>query len=248
MKKVDTTGPQAHPAAMEASVGVLVLSTQFPRIVGDGGNAKTWPFPVLFEVVEQATSERVVHQAAVGLVDDFVLAGQALVARGVSGITTSCGFLAIHQNALSSALGVPVASSSLFQASWIEALLPPGRVVGVLTIAPLSLTPTHLQCARVPMNSPVGGVDPNGHFADTILRDRPDIDVERARAEVVAGARALLAKAPSMGALVLECTNMSPYAADVSDALGLPVFDFVSFLSWFHAGLCPRRYFQHGAD
>ena len=39
-----------------------------------------------------------------------------------------------------------------------------------------------------------------------------------------------------------------PYASDVSDALGIPVFDFYSFMNWFQAGSAPsilsgtRRY------
>ena len=45
-----------------------------------------------------------------------------------------------------------------------------------------------------------------------------------------------------MGALVLECTNMCPYSADVAEAVGLPVYDFVSFVTWFQSGLKPRRF------
>ena len=35
----------------QATVGILLLDTKFPRVVGDGGNADTWPFPVLIEKV-----------------------------------------------------------------------------------------------------------------------------------------------------------------------------------------------------
>jgi hypothetical protein len=41
---------------------------------------------------------------------------------------------------------------------------------------------------------------------------------------------------------VLECTNMPPYAAALREALGLPVYDIYSMISWFHAGLRPRRF------
>lgn len=37
-------------AVQGASVGMLLLETRFPRIPGDGGNAATWPFPMLYRV------------------------------------------------------------------------------------------------------------------------------------------------------------------------------------------------------
>jgi len=33
---------------------------------------------------------------------------------------------------------------------------------------------------------------------------------------------------------------MPPYAATLREALGLPVFDIYSLITWFHAGLRPR--------
>jgi Asp/Glu/hydantoin racemase len=45
-----------------------------------------------------------------------------------------------------------------------------------------------------------------------------------------------------VGAIVLECTNMPPYAHALREALGLPVYDIYSFISWFHAGLRPRDF------
>ena len=47
---------------------------------------------------------------------------------------------------------------------------------------------------------------------------------------------------PAIGALVLECTNMGPYPQDLHLTLGVPVFDIVTLLTWFQAGLRPRRF------
>ena len=52
---------------------------------------------------------------------------------------------------------------------------------------------------------------------------------------------------PDVGAVLLECTNMAPYARALREHLRLPVYDIVSFVTWFHAGLEPRD-FGHPAS
>jgi Asp/Glu/hydantoin racemase len=52
---------------------------------------------------------------------------------------------------------------------------------------------------------------------------------------------------PDVGAVVLECTNMAPYARALRERLGRPVFDIYSFISWFHAGLVPRDFGPPGS-
>ena len=94
----------------------------------------TWPFPVLFRVVRGASPEKVVLQGARGLLPDFVEAAQDLVRLGAEAITTNCGFLCVYQQELAAQADVPVATSSLMQVPWVQATLPPGKRVGVITI------------------------------------------------------------------------------------------------------------------
>lgn len=231
-----------------ASVGILMLETQFPRIPGDMGNAATWPFPVHYRVVRGATPDGVVRGNPTALRDAFINAGRDLVAMGCDGLTTNCGFLSVFQSDLAAAVDVPVATSSLMQVPMVAAMLPPGRRVGVLTISAATLTDTHLAAAGVPVDTPVCGTDPNGHFTNSILDDNPEIDFARCREENLAAAHALISAHPNIGAIVLECTNMVPYAADIRKLTGLPVFSIESFVAWFQAGLMPRRYDPYLAD
>jgi len=48
----------------------------------------------------------------------------------------------------------------------------------------------------------------------------------------------------SIGALVLECTNLAPYSRDIARLTGLPVFDVVTLMHWFHRSLAPERFVQ----
>ena len=98
-----------------APLGILMLEARFARIPGDMGNALTWPFPVLYRVVRGASPQRVVMQAARGLLPDFIGAAQELVQLGAEAITTNCGFLSLFQRELRRRCGVPVATSSLMQ-------------------------------------------------------------------------------------------------------------------------------------
>jgi len=225
-----------------AAVGILMLETRFPRIPGDMGHAATWPFPVLYRVVREATPDRVVRQRAEGLLDAFIAAGRDLVRDGADGITTNCGFLSLYQQELSEAVGVPVASSSLMQVAMVERLLAPGRRAGILTISPASLTEEHLVKAGCDPSTPVGGTAADGEFATQILGDRLTLDVGKARSENIAAARDLVARHPDVGAIVLECTNMIPYAGDIGAATGLPVFSIYSFVTWFQSGLVPKSF------
>jgi Asp/Glu/hydantoin racemase len=226
-------------AVYGASLGILMLEARFPRIPGDMGNAGTWGFPVQYRVVRGASPGRVVLRHADGLLGAFVDAARDLVAHGVDGITTNCGFLSLFQDELAAAVSVPVATSSLMQVALVNRRLPPGRRAGILTISAATLTAEHLAKAGVPEGTPVTGLE-GSTFARAILGDEEALDVAAAQAENVAAAGRLAAEGAS--AIVLECTNMSPYAAAIREASGLPVFTPVSFVRWFQASLAPETW------
>jgi Asp/Glu/hydantoin racemase len=230
-----------------ARLGILMLEAQFPRIPGDMGNAQTWPFPVLYKVVPGATPERVVTQRAHGLMNAFLDAAAELVQLGADGITTTCGFLSLYQADLARHVGVPVATSSLIQVPFIQSLLPPGKRVGVLTISAQSLTRAHLEAVGVAADTPVVGTDGGREFSRAIIGNEAKLDVAAAEQDIIDAGEALVARHPEVGAVVLECTNMAPYARALRERVRLPVFDIYSFMTWFHAGLSPRD-FGHPAS
>ncbi|MDD0808806.1 aspartate/glutamate racemase family protein [Curvibacter sp. RS43] len=208
-----------------ARLGLIRLDTQFPRPPGDLGRADSFPAEVLTEVVSGAVPRRVVGSAeallASGLLPWFEQAAQRLVAQGAQAITTSCGFLVLLQAQLQAAVPVPVVSSSLLG---LPALLRRRPQVGVLTIQAEGLGPAHLLAAGVPAERLrdvwVQGLPPDSHFVQSIVGNRSILDVAQAERDVVAAALQLQARAPHLGELVLECTNLPPYAQAVADATG----------------------------
>ncbi|MEM7302407.1 MAG: aspartate/glutamate racemase family protein [Pseudomonadota bacterium] len=225
-----------------ACVGILMLDGHFPRVPGDMGNALTWPFPVQYRVVGGASPDLVVRNDPRSMTDDFIEAARDLVRCGADGITTNCGFLALIQDELQSAVPVPVATSSLMQVPMVSAILPPGKRVGILTISKATLTNAHLDAAGAPRDTPVVGTDSGQEFTRAILGNELEIDFAACRNDMIAAADELLEEHSNIGAIVLECTNMVPYAADIRRHTGLPVFSIYSFVSWFQAGLVPPAF------
>lgn len=230
-------------AVYGAPLGILMLEARFARVPGDMGNGLTWPFPVLYRVVRGASPERVVLDGARGLLPDFVAAARDLVDLGVEAITTNCGFLSLFQAELAAAVGVPVATSSLMQVPWVQATLPPGRRVGVVTVSAPSLTARHLEAAGAPIDTPIAGTEGGQEFFRVLIKaEKHELDTALAEADILAAGLDLVARHPEVGAIVLECTNMPPYAAALQAELGLPVYDIYTLVAWLHGGIRPRRF------
>jgi Asp/Glu/Hydantoin racemase len=227
-----------------AAVGILMLETRFPRIPGDMGNAETWPFPVLYKVVPGASPRRVVCEKAAGLLDEFLAAAAELVRHGADGITTTCGFLSLYQQEIAAHVRVPVATSSLMQIPFIERVLPPGKHVGILTVSAANLTPEHLRAAGADPATPVVGTDGGSEFSRVMINDEERLDVAAAERDILAAGDRLVASYDGIGAVLLECTNMVPYARALSHRLRLPVFSIYTFVTWFQSGLVPPDFGQ----
>ncbi|WP_242400974.1 aspartate/glutamate racemase family protein [Acetobacter okinawensis] len=105
-----------------------------------------------------------------------------------------------------------------------------------------------MSAVGAPVDTPIAGTENGEEFFRILIRAESDsMDVDKAEQDVVNAALQLVKDNPDVGAIVLECTNMPPYAAAVAQATGLPVYDIYTAVSWFMSGLRPRRFLaQHG--
>lgn len=46
----------------------------------------------------------------------------------------------------------------------------------------------------------------------------------------------------NIGAIILECTNMSPFSAAIQNRVGLPVFDIVTLIDYIYSSLKKRGF------
>lgn len=212
-----------------AFLGILMLDTRFPRLPGDVGHPLSWTMPVQYLTVRGASPQRVVQQGDPALLQPFIDAGRELADRGAAAITTSCGFLVRWQAELQAALPVPVWTSALLA-------LPALQRPGVITVDARALDALHLRAAGAAPDTPVAGLAPGGSLQRTLLQDLPTLDAAAAEAELLAAAAGLLQRLPTIENLVLECTNLPPYAAALERACGRPVHHLMTLVHerWKH--------------
>lgn len=203
-----------------------MLETSFRRPVGDIGNPGTFPFPVIYAGVPGASIQRVVKEGDRQLIAGFINHGRSLEKRGATAIATSCGFLAMFQTEIQAGLSVPFSSSSLLQIADAEATHGP---VGVITAREASLSRAHFLgagCKQMP--TAVAGLDSSPAFTSAIIEQIRPLDEAAVRLEVEVVTNSLIQSNPALKAIVLECTNLPPYADTVRRISGLPVYDSTS--------------------
>jgi len=219
-------------------IGILMLETQFPRIPGELGNATSFSYPVHYHVVKGASPQRVVREKDPKLLKPFIEGAQELEHFGVKAITTNCGFLAQFQPEVADSVNVPFFSSSLMQIPLVYRMLRKDQKVGVLTVNSVALTPDLLKkIGAEDIPTVVKGLENEEEFTHVMLDNPLELDIEKAKAENVKIAQELVRENPDVGALVLECTNMPPYAKAIQAAIDLPVFDIFTLTDMVYHSL-----------
>jgi hypothetical protein len=226
-------------------IGVIGLDTTYTKIPGHIRNPATFGFPVVCKVVRGATAERVVRDADPALLRPFIDAARSLEAEGAVAITSACGFLALFQRELAASVSVPLYASSLIQLPMVHRMLRPDQSVAILTASASALTPRHLAgvgAESVPVR--VAGLDGQPEFRSVILEARrSSLDADRLREEVLAVAGQLLSRHDDIGALLIECTDLVPFAHAIQARFpGLPIFDIVTLTEMVHRTLTRHPY------
>lgn len=50
---------------------------------------------------------------------------------------------------------------------------------------------------------------------------------------------------PDIGAILLECSDLPPYACTIQRATGLPVFDFITLIKWAYTAVVQKPYYGY---
>ncbi len=232
------------PGRMTAgfAIGILQLDGLRPLLPGDVSNATTFNFPVLYKVMQGITLERVLR-ADPSIIVNLIEGGKELEKQGVRAISTNCGFFGHYQKELAAALDVPVFTSSLLQIPLIRRALKPNQKVGIITAESTSLSASLLSaCGTDDLSTiVVAGIQdlPESKNIPLMTGNYNGFEMER---ELVNMARQLVSDNPDIGALLLECANLPPFAWSIQKAVNLPVFDFITMINWLYEAVVKRPF------
>lgn len=225
-------------------IGILYIEqVHYPMLPGNVVNAYTYDFPVCMQPVEGLKSLQL-FEADDSIFDMMMQSVKKLQRAGVRAITGACGFFGNFQARMAAELNIPVGLSSLIQIPWIRTLLGPEKKIVVLTASKESITDKlFLSCGLTDWEDLIiRDLRYQPEFS-CILEDRGIFNHAIVREEVVAAALDAVQSSPdNIGAILLECSDMPPYAADVQRATGLPVFDFITLIRWMHSAVAQRPY------
>ncbi|MFO7997999.1 MAG: aspartate/glutamate racemase family protein [Bacteroidales bacterium] len=224
-------------------IGILLLDTNTPFIQGDAGNATSYQYPVRFKRIDGLTPNRIfAHDRS--YIQNMIAGAQELEREGVRAITGDCGFMAIFQKEVQEAVSIPVFLSSLLQIPFMASIINPRASIAILTANSSSLTSDVLTALGVknPDQIIIAGLENTDHFKKAAIDDIGILDSDGIRTEVLHAALNLKDQNPDIGAILLECSMLPPYAAAVQEATGVPVFDYLSMIDHVASSLAKKRF------
>ena len=222
-------------AVAGAAIGILVLDLWYPYMPGNVANASTYKFPVLFKILKGTTVPMILN-ADPALLDMIVEGGNELAQQGARAIVGACGYFGHFQKEASQKLKVPTFLSSMLQAPIIIRALKPKQKLGVICGSGPHLKPSLLtQCGIEDLSRVIieGAAEQCVEF-NQISNCTGHFVSNKIEKELVGIAKKLVSKNPEVGAILLECSDMPPYAWAIQNAVRLPVFDFITMINWIY--------------
>ncbi len=226
----------------EIPIGILCLESYFPKMRGHLRNPRTYEFPTVTRVLTGLDIPKLLFSPDPAMIQPIIDAAVQLEKDGVKAITGSCGFMALFQKEIAEAVSVPVFMSSLLQLPLIRIMHGEKANIGILTASKKALGPKHLEACGVAWDSVlVEGMEGNPEFWETVIEGkRHDFNVPKLEREVVGTALRFIAE-KKLDALLLECTDLPPFARQIQERSNVPVYDINSLMKLVHSTVAWKK-------
>jgi hypothetical protein len=216
--------------------GILMLDSKIPRLPGDPGHAATFEFPVRYGVVHDFPFDDLVEIRR-HKIDRILTASIDLQNEGVSFIAADCGLFSAFQSDIADVLDIPFIGSSLNLIPLISGFLGSKQKIGLITGHTGLLKDGHLRSAGAdPNRLVVRGMEHSQEFQDVVIKRGLKLNPEALQAGVLTAVEDLFRSGESIGAVVLECTNLIHFRSHIQKQFNIPVFDMVSLIEFFAEG------------
>lgn len=228
-------------------IGIIYIEqVYYPMLPGNIVNGYTFDFPVRLMPVKGLDCAHLFSTADT-VYEKILDACKNLEKEGVRAISSACGFFGNYQAQIAEKINLPIALSSLVQLPWIATLLKKEQKIGVLTADQSSLSVKLLTCCGIDSSLQRKLVLKDLRHEPAfscILEGRGEFDNALVRKEVIQKAMDLVAENPEVAAILLECSDLPPYAYAIQEAVSLPVFDFTTLIRWLYNAVAQTPY--HG--
>lgn len=227
------------------AIGIIVLGVWYPLVSGNVANATTFSFPVHYKLIEGGFSDKILSpEPVLALSEQTIAAGRELEQQGCRAIVGACGYFANYQPEVAAALNVPCFLSSLMQIPMISRSLKPGQKVGIICADGDALAPAPaLENCGVNDRSTVVIAGAQGlPQMQNINQDTGHLNNAKFEQELVDFSKQTVNENPDIGAILLECSDMPPYARAIQEAVRLPVFDFTTMINWVYDAVVRRPF------
>ena len=211
---------------------------QLEALSGNSTNQETFKFPVKYSRVKGANIHTILENPCQNILKSMISEACKMEAQGIKAITTSCGFNAVFQRELADAVNIPVFTSSLMQIPFVQNMLTKQQTIGVITAKKSALTEQHLENAGVnkQMSIQIQGLEACLEWNKIFSSPDENIDIDVVENDIISSASSMM-KLSDIGAFVLECTDLPPFANAIRKATRLPVFDFVTLTNFVYQGI-----------
>ena len=236
-------------------LGIIVLDDAYPGFPGDVRNASAFPYPIQYEIAEGVDNYTLVwEEDKTPCLEPIKRAAKRLEQIGCRAIAAECGYFAYFQKDIAGYVDIPVFMSSLLQVPFIQRLIGTQKKVGIVCAQKRFLTDAHLQNVGVDPDSNIivaGALDEYGCPEFTNLWDPekrpecPESYYDKAEKDMIRVCSEFCSAHSNIGALMLECTGMQPFARAVQRVVDLPVFSWGTLLDYAYSVVVHRDYYGH---
>jgi hypothetical protein len=234
------------------TIGLVQMRVNLPMIPGNMGNASTFDFPMLYrEMNAKNVFDVMANPPAKDFENGIVEAAQWLELQGVRAIMGNCGFFGSYQNVVRKRINVPFYSSSLMMLPMMVQSMPGDKKVGVITAnGPILKKVQAVENCGLSLEDKknrivIMGCEEYPEFATGIMANTGRYDPVRVEREIVSVAERMMVANKDIGAILLECTELSPHAVAVQNAVHLPVWDYTTLTKWVQSGCIRRPFVGH---
>lgn len=233
------------------STGILKLDERcYPMTSGDVGNATSYPFPVLIREVKGLLNNpsppiTTPDGAYTEYVQLCINEAIQLEKDGVRCIAMCCGFLSLIQQVTAAHVNIPVMASPLMMIPIVHQMIRPEQSIVVVTASARLLTNEFFTAVGADLNDRINlvGLDDSKSFNSMCMGGKTlSFEYNDLREDIINLIENAQKKNPNIGAILLECSSLPPFANDVREATGLPVFDFIACVKWMHNAVVPEKY------